>query len=261
MERSFKEYISNPLGNKNSVFSSREMYRNMYTQKFNLLMVRENSNIKYHLYKDNNNYYIHLKIPSEKIKEFYYDVFIQFIPRKTSELERTLDNYIAKFYSNDPSFVYTFAHAFIKNDMFVDDLKPKMSKLAVKKDAKEKNPENQIGYVKTLYFAYLFMKSRGLFNKVHYAGADNYNKKQILSQIMDADEKIQLRKEQAEALNKKPKKEVAHSNDRNIFGNNSWGFGNVIRNVKTTNTIGRVVNSVKSKFIGNIKTTKKTKKF
>ena len=52
MERSFKEYISNPLGNKNTVFSSREMYKNMYTEKYNLLMVRENSNIKYNLYKD-----------------------------------------------------------------------------------------------------------------------------------------------------------------------------------------------------------------
>ena len=46
MERSFKEYIANPLGNKNTVFSSREMYKNMYTNKFNLLMVRENSKIE-----------------------------------------------------------------------------------------------------------------------------------------------------------------------------------------------------------------------
>ena len=63
MERSFKEYIANPLGNKNTVFSSREMYKNMYTNKFNLLMVRENSKIEYHLYKDDSNFYIHLKIP------------------------------------------------------------------------------------------------------------------------------------------------------------------------------------------------------
>ena len=255
MERSFKEYISNPLGNKNTVFSSREMYKNMYTEKYNLLMVRENSNIKYNLYKDKNNYYILLKIPSEKVKDFYYDVFIQFIPTKTSSLERTLDNYIAKFYSNDPSFVYTFAHAFIKNNMFVEDLKPKMSKLAIKKDAKEKNPDNQIGYVKTLYFAYLFMKSRGLFNKVHYASATVYNKRQVLSEIMDADEKIQLRREEAEALVKKPKKQEVHHDKRNLFDiGNNWNFTNRIKNVSTVN---KVVNSVKSKFVGKTKTTKK----
>ena len=49
MERSFKDYIANPLGNKNAVFSAREMYKNMYTEKFNLIMVRENSNINYYL--------------------------------------------------------------------------------------------------------------------------------------------------------------------------------------------------------------------
>ena len=86
MERSFKEYISNPLGNKNTVFSSREMYRNMYTEKFNILMVRENSKINYKLYKDAKNFYIHLNIPSEKVKKFYYDVFIRFIPTKNTLL-------------------------------------------------------------------------------------------------------------------------------------------------------------------------------
>lgn len=255
MERSFKEYISNPLGNKNTVFSSREMYRNMYTEKFNILMVRENSKINYKLYKDAKNFYIHLNIPSEKVKNFYYDVFIQFIPTKTSVLERTLDNYTVRFYSNDPSFVYTFAHAFIKNGMFVEDLKPKMSKLAVRKNAVEKNPDNQIGYVKTLYFAYLFMKSRGLFNKVHYASATVYNKRQVLSEIMDADEKIQLRKEEAEALVKKPKKQDVHHDKRNLFDiGNNWNFTNRIKNVSTVN---KVVNSVKSKFVGKTKTTKK----
>ena len=254
MERSFKEYISNPLGNKTAVFSSREMYRNLYTNKFNVLMVRENSKLDYRLYKDNDNYYIHLKIPSEKIKDFYYDVVIQFIPNKLSAVEKTLDNYIVKFYSNDPSFVFTFAHAFIKNNMFVEDLKPKMSKLAVRKDAKEKNPNNEIGYVKSLYFAYIFMRSRGLFNKIHYVGADKYNKKELLFNVMHADEKIQLRQEKSEAVSKK-KKEVNHNNS-NINNNisNGFGFGNFVKKV---NTVGKVANNIKSKFVGRTKTTKR----
>ena len=256
MGRSFKEYISNPLGNKNTVFSSREMYRNMYTEKFNLLMVRENSKIEYHLYKDDSNFYIHLKIPSEKIKEFYYDVFIQFIPNKMSALENSLDNYTAKYYSNDPSFVFTFAHAFIENDMFVTDLKPKMSKQAVKKVAKEKNPDNQIGYVKTLYFAYLFMKSRGLFKKIHYIMADKYNKKNILNDIMDADEKIRLRTEEAEALVKQKKKgdkKKRLETDSDILDNGR----KFVKKVTTVGKVKKVGSNVKPKFVGKTKTTKK----
>ena len=71
---------------------------------------------------------------------------------------------------------------------------------------------------------------------------------------MDAYEKIQLRKEAAEALAKKPKKkQEVHNDIRNPFGIN-WGITNKIKNVST---VGKVVNSVKSKFVGKTKTTKK----
>ena len=258
MERSFKEYISNPLGNKNTVFSSREMYRNMYTDKFNLIMVRENSKIDYKLYRGKDDYYIYLKIPSEKIKEFYYDVVIQFIPQKaSSSMEMSLDNYAAKYYSNDPSFVFTFAHAFIENNMFITDLKPKMSKQAVKKVAKEKNPDNQIGYVKSLYFAFLFMKSRGLFKKIHYEIAEKYDKKKLLSQIMEADEKIRLRTEAAEALVKEKKKKEVKKSRNNIVDSIDNTLGNV-KFVKKVNSIGKTGSSVKSRNVSRrTKTTKR----
>ena len=73
---------------------------------------------------------------------------------------------------------------------------------------------------------------------------------------MDADEKIQLRKEAAEALAKKPKKkQEVHHDKRNLFDiGNNWNFTNRIKNVSTVN---KVVNSVKSKFVGKTKTTKK----
>ena len=257
MERSFKDYINNPLGNKNAVFSAREMYKNMYTEKFNLIMVRENSKIDYYLYKDdkkeNNNYYIHLKIPSERLQGFYYDVFIQFIPTKTSELENTLDNYIVKFFSNDPSFVYTFAHSFIKNEMFVNDMKSKMSKIAVKRNADIKNPDNQIGYVKSLYFSYLFMKMRGLFNKVHYESAEKYYKSRVLSNIDDADEKMRLQREADEAAKKARKKEVK-LNQQNV--NKMLADNEQIR-IKSVSTTKKINSGNKSKFINKTKTTKK----
>ena len=260
MERSFKDYISNPLGNKNAVFSAREMYKNMYTEKFNLIMVRENSKIDYYLYKDdkkdNNNYYIHLKIPSERLQGFYYDVFIQFIPTKTSEFEKTLDNYIVKFYSNDPSFVYTFAHSFIKNEMFVNDLRTKMSKIAVKRNADIKNPDNQIGYVKSIYFSYLFMKTRGLFSKVHYESAEKYQKGKVLSKIADADEKMQEQREAQIELSKKKKKEkkIKKQDIEKMLADNEEIRINSINKTKKTR---KVNTNTKSRFVGKTKNTKK----
>ena len=191
----FDEYIQNPMGISNSVISNREMYRTLYMGKLDNILLRELGEIKYTLYKTKTKYYVYMKIPSEAIKKFYYDVVVEFTPPEKEDTDRTLNKYTVRFFSNDPSFVFTFAHAFIKNDMFIKDLKPLMSKEAVRKNADEKNPQNQIGYVKSLYFTYLLMKKYGLFNKIKYATAKKYDVKVISKEIMPADEKIQARQQ------------------------------------------------------------------
>ena len=73
-------------------------------------------------------HYIHFKIPSEVVPNFYYDVVVRFYTdQKAAMSEASLRRYYVQFYSNDPTFVYTFAHSFIKNEMFIEDLKPKIA--------------------------------------------------------------------------------------------------------------------------------------
>ena len=50
-----------------------------------------------------------------------------------------------------------------------------------------------VGYVKSLFFAYLLMKRFGLFDKVRYA--KKLNMKNLVQSVMSADEKITLRQE------------------------------------------------------------------
>ena len=76
-----------------------------------------------------NNFYVYFKIPSEVIENFYYDVVIEFVPaNELVKNDNSLSKYNIRFYSNDPSFVYTFAHAMKSNNMFINDLSSKMSK-------------------------------------------------------------------------------------------------------------------------------------
>ena len=75
---SFDKYIDNPSGGA-SVVTNRKMYKDMYKAKFDAVLVREQGTIKYYVYHDTDNtdsYYIHMKIPSEVIDNFYYDVVI-----------------------------------------------------------------------------------------------------------------------------------------------------------------------------------------
>lgn len=252
----FDEYIQNPMGIANAVISNRNMYRELYTHKLDQILVREAGKIDFKLYTHKKKYIAFLKIPSELVDNFYYDVLIEFTPPKLGITGTTLKEYNVRFYSNDPSFVYTFAHAFIKNDLFITDLKDKMSKQAVKEKADIKNPKDQVGYVKSLYFAYLIMNKRGLFQKIRYQ--EVYDELAVKREIMDADRKIELRQEAQQRIAKQAKKakavvkrQISDYMQKDMVTVSPTG------RVKITNNVGKVVTS-KNKSSSKIKNVNKT---
>lgn len=217
----YDQYINNPMGGKSAVISMRDLYRHQYTAKWNDILVRENGKIEYKCYIDGKNYYIHMKIPSEVVSNFYYDTLVMFSPenkeRKNLDAEATLNNYYVRFFSNDPSFVFTYAHAFIKKDFIIKDLIDKLPKEVIKKQAVERNPINQIGYVKSLYFMYLEMQRLSLFQKVIFnQRAEKYVKKQVQDSVIPASIKIEQRQELGvKASKKKEAVKNAHKNNPN----------------------------------------------
>lgn len=254
MDMTFDQYIQNPMGGSNSVMSNREMYRKMYMEKLDKIMVRESGKISYKLYRSSSRYYAHIKVPSETIKEFYYDVVIEFSKPKDGNkpLDRTLKNYNVRFFSNDPSFVYTFAHAFIKNGLFITELKDKMSKEAVEKKAEIKNPKDQIGYVKSLYFAYLMMIRKGLFNKMLYM--DKYNENILKADVMDADTKIAQRTEGADIIAKRKKRDAAKlkqiaNNDSILSKGTQVKMANMSNKIRDTKVSKMVTKTKKTKTV------------
>ena len=231
------------MGQKNSVISHREMYRAMYAEKLDKLYLRENGNINFTVYKHKKGYYIHFKIPSESAEGVYYDTVFQFIaPSTEQELEDNIHNYTVKFFSNDPAFVFTFAYGFMQKDLFIQDLKSKLSKYTKNTPAFERNPDNQVNYVKSFYFAYLIMINKNMFLKVRLDSvAIDYSKSKLLTEVMHADEKIE-QVNQGKKDKKKPKKAPELPPD-NISD-------------KGANT----VNSKQTKYVSKTKTTKKVGK-
>lgn len=259
MKMTFDQYINNPMGVKNAVFSSREVYRDLYTQKLNVILVREVGKVKYKLFKDKESYYVYMKIPSEVIEKFYYDVVIEFYTdSNTIKSSKTLKDYYVKFYSNDPSFVFTFAHAMLKNNLFIKDLTPRMSKQAILKVAKEKNPNKEIGYVKSIYFTYLLMRNYGLFNKIVFDNeASRFNLKDLLSQITHADDKIEARQLAQGELNKKNKKEKNKTLNNSNVPKSEFRKEKMASNSNTINKTKTVSKIKPSKGINGIKKSKR----
>ena len=261
MEMSFQQYIDNPMGKRNAVFSQRDIFKKLYTEKFDKVFLREAGkiNLVLYIYKKKYQYISHIKVTSETVKDFYYDAVILFYTNDPAiKTSPSLQDYSVKFFSNDPAFVFTYLRVFLKNDLFIEDLKPKSSKLALKKDPKEKNPYEVPGYSKILYFAYLFMRTKNLFAKNMYTQyAIPFDKKKLVDSVEHTDIKIAKRQDLGEKQRKEIAKEKKELNKKNI---QSRQVINPIGNIRMTKTTNHVNSPSTTKRANTVRTTKRINK-
>ena len=209
------------MNDKVMTSSNARMYREMYSKKLDAILVRENNNIQIFLFidKTQDRYIIYIKVPSETQKQFYYDVVIEF--SKGDKNKASLEDYNVRFYSNEPRFCFVFCYAYLQHDLFFKDLTSKMSKQALTKSAENTNPSNQIGYCKSIYFAYLIMQQRGLFDKAKWREfAKEYRKDDLLSLVEHATVKhvnrMQVEKDAKEDKKKFDRMKGAYGNTKDI---------------------------------------------
>lgn len=260
---SLQDYINNPMGKSNAVLNAfaRENIRNMYSHKFDNILLRENNKIEYRLYKDNasNTYWVHVKSPSEEVKGFYYDVVFKFSTDNNQKgVGENLFDYNVQFYSNDPAFVYTYAYVFSHNGLMIKELLSKMVKSALMEAPKEKNPTKSVGYVKHIYFAYLLMKNRKLNNISKFmAEAKPMNFKELFDNVEQADSKIQKRKEKGSEISHKKKIVLDKDTARRVgkFITDDTDTSRLV--VTTTKSVGKITNKLSTKESKNVKKVKR----
>lgn len=254
----FSDYINNPShdSTRPMIVGQKELAKQVYTDKYNKMMLRSAGGVKYELFKnpnDDKRFTIFFKMPSESTDKLFYDVVIDFHTKDTVvEQSNSLKNYFIRVYSNDPNFVFTFAYVFNKNKLLIPELVSKLGKDATSVKPKTTNPHKNMGYVKDLYFAYLFMQDHGLFNKVVWANATKSNTffKNRLNQVVTFEKKfaeVQKLKEE-EKQSKKPK--IRTVNDPSDMYKQRSRVGNV----KTVKTVSRVKNNTSSvRYVRKIK--------
>lgn len=258
MKMTLEQYIQNPMGKNNGVFTGymREAAKSSYTDKFNKLMLREHGNVYYKLFKNEklNKYYMYIKVPSEVVRKFYYDVVLEFsTDSDVKEAGRNLLKYNVKFFSNDPSFVYTYAYVFKRDSLLINELQSKMSKIALSESPKIKNPKKEVGYIKSLYFAYLIIKAKNLNSLTKFdTECTEIDWGWLNNNVENADSKIKKRQDAGNKLS--PKKPINKTTQK-VNGN--LNRDNNSLKVKSSGKIG---GTKKSSKISSIKTIKSIKR-
>lgn len=242
----FDEYIKNPSGRGSAVNTARDSIELSYNAKLGE-MISKNGDIKYTCLKssDSHTYYIYFLMPSESTKDFNYDVVIQLdCPKGEGKSAGDIKNYTVKFFSNDPSFTFTYAHAYKSHGLLIPVLERKMNLRALNTKANVRNPDNVIGYVKNIYFAYLLMKKYNLFDKSILdrkciGGGTNY----LTREIPSFDKKESLKRQIIQDQKSKASKESSRSKivkSSSLSNNSNDKPSGIIRNSKLVKTIGKI---------------------
>lgn len=264
MDVNYGQYIDRPGIIKGSATNSMiKLIKEDYKRRFDTLYLRESAMIVHKLYKEEKtgNYYIYIKMPSESVQGFFYDVLIEFKPSKMQKLvfNDDLSKYNVKFFTNDPAFLFTYAYAFNKANLIIDWLKPKLSKIALTQKPIVRNPKADTGYVKSLYFTYYFLQIRKLFNlnTTAWKTAVEINRRDLLNEIPSFEVKMdngkRMRKYQQDL--KKAKEE-----ERNKKKVMPYQVEGVKRVSKVSNKINSSDKAKISRMVGKVKNSKVVKR-
>lgn len=146
------EYLQNPYG-KGSAISGVTQQKEDMQRQFQQLASRFACKI----YKYRNEAIFHVVIPSRDRPKVSYDVVFETKLNDMTSSEINVNDVDIKVFSNCPSFIFTFAHAFRSRGLIIPWLDNKYRVEVKKKEAASKNEYGIIGMERSLYLACLYL--------------------------------------------------------------------------------------------------------
>lgn len=217
-----EEFVDNPMGKGSNAIPSRNLIKEDLTQRFNRLINEKEKKVHLDIYRNRDEYYFHFKIPSESVRQVNtYDVVLHFLldeNDKTMKDDKNLNRYMVRFFSNSPSFTYTYAYAFNLHGLLVEGLENKFRPIVLKNLPITRNPGEIISYEKTIFFAciYLLQNKKFLNKMIINAMAKPFKLKEFVSSIRNTDQiELEIAKEKRR-IKELEKKENQTTASRNI---------------------------------------------
>ena len=217
--QTLSNFVNNPLGKGTSVLPNRELIVNDFKRR-KKIMEGEGKKFPVTVYKNDVKgiYYFHVLVPSETKRKNNYDVVIEFSPPEEKGVFKkvSLDKYKVRFFSNAPSFVFTYAHIMYNNGMGVKLLIKKLAREVILKAPEVRNPSGTILYEKSIMLAALtILEKTEYFSEAYLNTIVKKNADNALFAKVRTDEKIldEIKKEQQRLSNEK-REETKQMKDR-----------------------------------------------
>lgn len=156
------EYINDPSKSRQENLTTHDFY----LAKLNKIIEREKHLPMVSIYYEKDDLWFHFKIPDEEMTGFYFDIVFIFHPDSTMMVnDGNINDYKVTFFSNDPGFVFRYCYEFNQAHLVAEPMKSRLNHRALHEPAVQTNPNHELRYVKTFYFAYLVMEKLSLFDK------------------------------------------------------------------------------------------------
>lgn len=201
--------MDNPMGKGSNAISNRKLIREDLDRRFDSL-IKKKKDFTFTVYRDKHEYYIHFLIPSESERDNTYDVVIHFTEREENfKNDNFLNRYTLNFFSNSPSFTYTYAYVFNEYDILIKFLAKKYDKIVLSNNPITRNPGEVVNYEKSIYFALKYISiHKDLMNKMYLNRVSKTLHIDKLRKIIRTDEEISLEiKKENNRLSREKKKE------------------------------------------------------
>ena len=253
-----REYLDNPMG-KGAIIPGKQAIINDYNTRFDKLIEDKKFSIK--IYKDKDDYYFHIIQVTESERENDYDVVIKFYPKdKTNKAEDSIINYEVSFFSNCPSFTYTYAYAYNNAGLLIDILAKKYDEKILSMAPVVKNPSNMINFEKSLYFAckYILYDPKYVSKTYLKSAAQKFGKRNFINSIR-TNNMIEFEIQKANKVLQEKKKKEARKNSKLLPHNkNKMKKENSANVVKYTNPKKSTVQNKPKSSVNKIKAKKST---
>ena len=146
--QTLRDFIDRPFGFRNDGKQLR--YESRYREFRKNNRIRLVASLEYQ-----ENYFLHLKVPSESQKgEVYYDVVVQFFTTDEKiKKELNVENYFVQFFSNSPGFTYKYASLYKLQGYLIESLTDKFAEGALDILPDKANKDYELYYDSSIYYA------------------------------------------------------------------------------------------------------------